>query len=124
MSEAYEPGELFVYRNGDRWELGMVKGPNHDGSGYFCWYSRGDTAANTPTRCMHRLANAGLTRVERELDELKSENGELRALAHDALAVILGWSAVIGEHVGAGSVAAGTHAELARRARGLGVPDA
>lgn len=25
MSETYEPGELFVYTNGDHWELGEVK---------------------------------------------------------------------------------------------------
>ena len=40
MGIEYEPGELFVYTNGDRWELGMVKRPNNDGSGYFCYYSR------------------------------------------------------------------------------------
>lgn len=44
------------------------------GTGYFCWYSTGDTAANTPTRCMRKLANAGWSHVERgtcrNLDEL------------------------------------------------------
>ena len=62
--EAFVRGELFVYVNGDRWELGMVKRPNNTGDGYFCWYSTGDTAANTPTRCMHKLANHGWTKVE------------------------------------------------------------
>ena len=71
MGDTYVPGELFVYVNGDRWELGMVKRPNHDGTGYFCYYSRGDTAANTPLRCMHKLANAGWTRIEQLLDEAK-----------------------------------------------------
>ena len=60
----YANGELFVYVNGDRWELGMVKRPNDDGDGYFCWYSTGDTAANTPTWCMHKLANHGFTKIE------------------------------------------------------------
>ena len=77
----YEPGELFVYANGDRWELGMVKRPAEDGSGYFCWYSRGDTAALTPTSCMHKLANAGFTHVEELLEsaeKVKAENAKLR----------------------------------------------
>lgn len=62
--ERFTEGELFVYVNGDRWELGMVKRPNRTGDGYFCWYSTGDTAASTPTRCMHKLANHGFTKVE------------------------------------------------------------
>ena len=64
----YEPGELFVYVNGDRWELGMVKRPAGDGH-YFCWYSRGDTAARTPTTNMFKLANAGFTHIEQQLDD-------------------------------------------------------
>ena len=65
MSETYEPGELFVYMNGDHWELGEVKSANNTGTGYFCWYSTGDTAANTPTSHMHKLANAGWSHIER-----------------------------------------------------------
>lgn len=68
MYECFEPGELFVYTNGNRWELGMVKRPNNSGDGYFCWYSRGDTAANTPTTHMHKLSNAGFTHIEQLLD--------------------------------------------------------
>ena len=68
MSDTFHPGELFVYTNGNRWELGMVKRPNNTGDGYFCWYSRGDTAANTPTCHMHKLANAGFTHIEQLLD--------------------------------------------------------
>jgi len=64
----FENGELFVYTNGDRWELGMVKRPNNSGDGYFCWYSRGDTAANTPTSRMHKLSNDGFTHIEQLLD--------------------------------------------------------
>lgn len=67
--EKYKPGEIFVYVNGDRWELGVVKGPNNSGDGYFCWYSLGDTAASTPTRCMHKLANAGWSHLERRGDD-------------------------------------------------------
>lgn len=67
MVDKFEPGELFVYTNGNRWELGMVKRPG-SGDGYFCWYSRGDTAAFTPTSCMHKLSNAGFTHIEQILD--------------------------------------------------------
>lgn len=73
MTSTFEPNELFVYVNGDKWELGMVKRPNNTGDGYFCWYSRGDTAANTPLRCMHKLANAGWTHIEQALDSSTEE---------------------------------------------------
>lgn len=75
MSMEFVPRELFVYVNGDRWELGMVKRPNNTGDGYFCWYSRGDTAANTPLSHMHKLANAGWTRIEQELDDAIGNGG-------------------------------------------------
>lgn len=71
MSGEFKPGELFVYTNGDRWELGIVKCRNNSGDGYFCWYHRGDTAANTPVRCMHKLANAGWTHIEQQMDDLR-----------------------------------------------------
>ena len=77
MSTEYKPGELFGYINGDRWELGMVKRENSSGDGYFCWYHRGDTAANTPTRCMHKLANAGWTHIEQQMDDLRDMCAEL-----------------------------------------------
>ena len=55
---SYYPGELFVYTNGDRWELGVVK-RQRDERTYFCFYSTGDTAAATPVEHMHKLDNAG-----------------------------------------------------------------
>ena len=66
-----------MYTNGDRWELGKVKRPNNDGSGYFCWYSTGDTAANTPVECMHKLANAGWSRIEGELGKMGDDRGDM-----------------------------------------------
>ena len=71
MKKEFKPGELFVYVNGHRWELGMVKGPNNSGNGYFCYYHRGDTAASTPLACMHKLENAGFTHIEQLLDEAR-----------------------------------------------------
>lgn len=82
MDETYEPGELFVYINGDRWELGVVKRPG-SGNGYFCWYSRGDTAAFTPARCMHKLANAGYTHIEQLLDTATVGAGTCHTVAMD-----------------------------------------
>ena len=73
MSEIYANDELFVYCNGDRWELGQVKRPNNTGDGYFCWYSTGDTAANTPVGCMHKLANAGWSHIERTCKVLNED---------------------------------------------------
>jgi hypothetical protein len=67
MSE-FVPGELFVYTNGDRWELGQVKAKARDDA-YYCWYSTGDTAACTPVDHMHKLANAGWSHVERGGDD-------------------------------------------------------
>lgn len=69
--DEFLPGELFVYtRDGDcgHMELGQVKRKVDDET-YACWYSRGDTAAHTPARCMRKLANAGWSHVERDLFE-------------------------------------------------------
>ena len=63
MSDTFKSGELFVYTNGDRWELGKVKRLREDGK-YACWYSTGDTAAVTPPEHMHKLENAGYSRAE------------------------------------------------------------
>ena len=71
MADEYKCGDLFVYTNGDRWELGMVKRKNNRGDGYFCWYSRGDTAASTPIDHMHKLENSGFTHIEDENDKLR-----------------------------------------------------
>lgn len=60
--ETFEEGEIFVYVNGDRFELGKVKRPNNTGDGYFCWYHEGQTAANTPVDCMHKLINRYIIR--------------------------------------------------------------
>ena len=64
IGDTYKPGELFVYMNGDHWELGEVKRAGAPGH-YFCYYSLGDTAACTPVEHMHKLANAGYSHVER-----------------------------------------------------------
>ena len=63
MSDTFKPGELFVYTNDDRWELGKVKRVREDGK-YACWYSVGDTVAVTPPDHMHKLENARYSRAE------------------------------------------------------------
>ena len=60
----FKEGEIFVYINGDRCELGKVKRPNNTGDGYFCYYSEGQTAANTPTDCMRKLINRYIIRED------------------------------------------------------------
>lgn len=56
--EFFEPGELFIYENGDSFEIGEVKRENNTEDGYFCYYHSGDTAANTPVENMHKLVNS------------------------------------------------------------------
>ena len=56
--ESFEEGELFIYKNGNHYELGKVKRVNNTGSGYFCWYHTGDTAASTNVEDMHKIVNA------------------------------------------------------------------
>jgi hypothetical protein len=57
IAKEFKPGELFIYVNGDRYEVGKVKKENYTGDGYFCWYNTGETAANTPVDCMHKITN-------------------------------------------------------------------
>lgn len=56
--KSFEDGELFVYINGDKAEIGKVKRKNNKGNGYFCYYHEGETAANTPLECMYKLVNS------------------------------------------------------------------
>ena len=58
MSDKYKPGEAFIYQNGDRVELGIVKRKNPKMKDcYFCWYHMGDTAANTNAADMRKISN-------------------------------------------------------------------
>lgn len=77
MSDEYEPGEAFVYRNGDRYEIGIVKRRNpHRPDCYFCWYHTGDTAANTNVADMHKVSNLYAFRVVRLDPDGKERRGE------------------------------------------------
>ena len=51
----WNPGDLFIYQNGDSFEIGKVKRVASDG--VFAYYSEGDTAAKTPFDSMRRLVN-------------------------------------------------------------------
>lgn len=71
----FEVGEPFVYQNGDRFEIGIVKRRNPRKPGcYFCWYSTGDTAACTDEADMRKIANAYAFRIVR-LDPNGRERG-------------------------------------------------
>lgn len=65
----FKDGELFVYTNGEHWELGMVKRKVSEDT-YACWYSMGDTAAHTCVTHMHKLANAGWSHIEGQINEI------------------------------------------------------
>lgn len=77
MNRPYEfdVGEPFVYQNGDRFEIGVVKRRNPRKPGcYFCWYSTGDTAVCTDEADMRKIANAYAFRIVR-LDPDGKERG-------------------------------------------------
>jgi hypothetical protein len=61
-SDTFAPGELFIYKNGNACEIGMVKRdatlPLDSEQYYFCYYSTGDTAARTPVSHMFKLKNS------------------------------------------------------------------
>lgn len=52
----YKPGELIIYKNGDKYEIGKIKRLTEDGA--FVWYHEGETAAKTPFEFMHKLINS------------------------------------------------------------------
>ena len=52
----FQVGDLIIYQNGDKYEIGKIKRITPDGA--FVWYHEGDTAAKTPFDCMHPLVNA------------------------------------------------------------------
>ena len=55
MKHNFEQGELIIYKNGDRCEIGKIKRLCDDGA--FVYYHSGDTAAKTPYDVMYKLAN-------------------------------------------------------------------
>lgn len=56
MTIKFNVGDLIVYQNGDRFEIGKIKRLDDDGA--FVWYSSGETAAKTAYGDMHPLKNA------------------------------------------------------------------
>ncbi len=60
------PGDLVIYQNGDRFEVGKIKTMCKDRQAAFVWYHEGDTASMTPCSKLSRIANAyalGRTRL-------------------------------------------------------------
>jgi len=53
--EKFKEGQLIVYHNGDKYEIGKIKQIVSDGA--FVYYSCGETAAKTPFDLMHPLVN-------------------------------------------------------------------
>lgn len=52
----YHEGELILYQNGTRFEIGKIKRIVDDGA--FVYYHDGETAAKTPFDCMRKITNA------------------------------------------------------------------
>lgn len=62
----FEPGEPFIYQNGDRFEIGIVKRKNpHIPNSYFAWYHTGDTAAATSVIDMKKITNGYAFKIVR-----------------------------------------------------------
>lgn len=51
----FKVGELIIYTNGDRYEIGKIKQLYDNCAAVY--YSDGDTAARTPYDHMHKLTN-------------------------------------------------------------------
>ena len=65
----YKKGEIVIYQNGDRYELGEVKEvcKNENGTyDYRVWYHMGDTSARTPSRCLHKISNLYAFSIKRK----------------------------------------------------------
>ena len=60
IQKEFKAGDLIIYQNGDRYEIGKIK--RVTGNGAFVWYSEGETAAKTPFNCMHRMVNSYVIR--------------------------------------------------------------
>lgn len=55
----FEPGELILYQNGDRNEIGIVKEKAYNlEEKYYVYYHLGDTVALTDARDMQKIINS------------------------------------------------------------------
>lgn len=52
----FHEGELVLYQNGSRFEIGEIQRIVSDGA--FVYYHEGDTAAKTPFDCLRKIVNA------------------------------------------------------------------
>jgi len=57
MMNKFEVGEVVLYQNGDKFELGIVKRFGNKPNTYFIWYHMGDTAACTDEINLHKIIN-------------------------------------------------------------------
>jgi len=63
--ETFKPGEVVLYQNGDKFELGVVKRLGNMPDTYFVWYHMGDTTACTHVRNLHKIINSYAFKIER-----------------------------------------------------------
>lgn len=65
----YQPKEIVLYQNGDRFELGEIKRLANKPDEYFIWYHTGDTAACTHARNLHKITNSYAFEIRRKNTE-------------------------------------------------------
>ncbi len=59
----FKAGEIILYQNGDRYEVGIVKGRHDNSEGKECYrvyYHTGDTTALTDAADMKKITNGSL----------------------------------------------------------------
>lgn len=92
----FKPGDVVLYRNGNVYELGIVKSVTTLSSefegevpyGYYVWYHTGDTAALTHESDLHRLNNSyAFTALRRSVEHTVEQN-PCKALASVIMRVV------------------------------------
>lgn len=61
----FEVGEIIIYQNGDRFELGEIKRVCDNGD-CFVYYHTGDTSARTPKENIHKIINTYAFKIRRK----------------------------------------------------------
>lgn len=61
----YKVGEVVLYQNGEKFELGVIKSLGNKPKTYFVWYHMGDTAACTDEINLHKIINSYAFKIER-----------------------------------------------------------
>ena len=67
MNTTFKAGDIVLYKNGDSYELGVIKRKNEFIEGnWFVYYHTGDTSASTPQDRLFKLKNEYAFNIERK----------------------------------------------------------